>query len=153
MFTAATVDFQTPLGIAETDREFVNELGVELGFDPAAEELLHISEHVIEFQVIFLQHLFQGKHSFKIVPVHVPCPTAILATTAGLPKNRRSLANFVKQLERFARGRPRRYALSPARTWTISGHDTVTTLSPTRRPSGNRWMRTPLYWISWNDSI
>ncbi len=69
MFTAATVDFQTPFGIAETDKEFVDELRQELGYDPASEEILHITEHVIEFQVVFLQHLFQGKHSFKIVPI------------------------------------------------------------------------------------
>ncbi len=69
MFTATTLDFQTPLGIARTDREFIHELGELLGYDPAAEEILHASEHVIEFQAVFLQHLFAGHHDFTIVPI------------------------------------------------------------------------------------
>jgi AmmeMemoRadiSam system protein B len=69
LFTATYLDFQTPLGTVETDREFVHRLEEELGEDPAAEELLHANEHVIEFQVIFLQHLFAGRHQFKIVPI------------------------------------------------------------------------------------
>lgn len=69
LFTATNLDFRTPLGTVETDREFVNRLGEEFGEDPAAEELLHATEHVIEFQVIFLQHLFAGRHQFKIAPI------------------------------------------------------------------------------------
>ncbi len=69
MFTATTLDFETPLGITRTDREFIRELGEELGYDPAAEEILHASEHVIEFQVVFLQHLLASRHDFTIVPI------------------------------------------------------------------------------------
>ncbi len=69
MFTATTLDFQTPLGIVNTDREFLDALSRELGRDAAAEEILHATEHVIEFQVIFLQYLFRDRHPFKIVPI------------------------------------------------------------------------------------
>lgn len=69
LFTATNLDFQTPLGKTETDREFLAALSKELGRDPCAEEILHANEHVIEFQVIFLQHVFLGRHSFTIVPV------------------------------------------------------------------------------------
>lgn len=69
LFTATNLDFQTPLGTVETDREFVSDLGQELGYDAAAEEFLHAAEHVIEFQVVFLQHVFRGRHEFKIVPI------------------------------------------------------------------------------------
>jgi MEMO1 family protein len=69
MFTCTSLDFQTPLGTARTDSEFVEEFGRRLGRDPAAEEILHASEHVIEFQVVFLQLLFSGGHPFTIVPI------------------------------------------------------------------------------------
>jgi MEMO1 family protein len=69
MFTACTLDFQTPLGTVETDREFIGSLSRNLGRDAAAEEMLHASEHVIEFQVLFLQYLFADRHPFKIVPI------------------------------------------------------------------------------------
>lgn len=69
MFTATTLDFQTPLGTVATDRAFIGELSRELGRDCAAEEILHASEHVIEFQTIFLQYLLGGCHNFSIVPI------------------------------------------------------------------------------------
>jgi MEMO1 family protein len=69
IFAATTLDFETPLGTVETDREFLAELSAEFGRDPAAEEILHATEHVIEFQVVFLQYLFSGRHKFTIVPI------------------------------------------------------------------------------------
>lgn len=69
LFTATNLDFQTPLGIAKTDRDFLASLEKHMGKDPAAEELLHAAEHVIEFQVIFLQFMLSGRHDFTIVPV------------------------------------------------------------------------------------
>ncbi|MFH1117811.1 MAG: AmmeMemoRadiSam system protein B [Pseudomonadota bacterium] len=69
MFTACTLDFQTPLGTVKTDRRFLELLGRELGRDPAGEEILHAAEHVVEFQVVFLQYLFAGRREFTIVPI------------------------------------------------------------------------------------
>jgi MEMO1 family protein len=69
LFTATNLDFETPLGLVETDRELVAELEASLGRDPAAEEILHATEHVIEFQLIFLQHILAAHHKFTVVPV------------------------------------------------------------------------------------
>ena len=69
LFTATMLDFETPLGMVPTDRDFVSELSAQLGRDAAASEILHATEHVIEFQLIFLQHVFAGKHQFSIVPI------------------------------------------------------------------------------------
>ncbi len=69
MFTAGTLDFQTPLGTVKTDRSLLELLAEELGRDPAEEEILHASEHVIEFQVVFLQYLLASRHEFTIVPI------------------------------------------------------------------------------------
>jgi len=69
MFTATSLDFDSPLGRVRTDRDFIRSLSLELGFDCAAEEILHADEHVIEFQTIFLQHLFGSRRPFTIVPI------------------------------------------------------------------------------------
>lgn len=55
-------DFQTPLGIAENDTEFSEELSKTTGKN----EFSHKYEHSIEVQIPFLQHLFG---QIKIVPV------------------------------------------------------------------------------------
>lgn len=69
MFTACTLDFQTPLGTVKTDRALLGRLAEELGRDPAEEEILHATEHVIEFQLVFLQFLLASRHEFTILPI------------------------------------------------------------------------------------
>ncbi len=69
LFTASYLDFQTPLGTVRTDREALELLSDELGEDPGAEELLHKTEHVIEFQALFLQHVLGPRHDFTILPL------------------------------------------------------------------------------------
>lgn len=64
-------NFQTPLGTAQTDREFVKGVRKRLKKKSFLGDFSHRSEHSVELQVIFLQHLLQGKRDFKIVPVLV----------------------------------------------------------------------------------
>ncbi|MFH0823860.1 MAG: AmmeMemoRadiSam system protein B [Pseudomonadota bacterium] len=71
LFTASYLDFDTPLGLVQTDKDFVRELSDRLGTDAAEEEILHEKEHVIEFQALFLQLVFGGRTPFKIVPILV----------------------------------------------------------------------------------
>ena len=68
-FILTAKDFQTPLGVMPTDREFVNLLAEKCSSDLFEDELVHKFEHSIEFQVIFLQHILRGKQNVKIVPV------------------------------------------------------------------------------------
>jgi AmmeMemoRadiSam system protein B len=60
--------FVTPLGLAEVDKALIEAVAAELPFDPFADEFSHRSEHSIEFQVVFLQHLMEKK-PFKIFPI------------------------------------------------------------------------------------
>jgi AmmeMemoRadiSam system protein B len=60
--------FATPLGLAEADKGLIEAVAAELPFDPFADEFSHRSEHTIEFQVVFLQHLLEKK-PFKIFPI------------------------------------------------------------------------------------
>jgi hypothetical protein len=68
MFSLTEKDFETPLGVAGTDREFVAELRQAGAGAVSDNDFAHRSEHSIEFQIIFLQHLLE-KADFKIVPV------------------------------------------------------------------------------------
>ena len=67
LFVATKKDFETPLGRIETDREFIDEWSELAGTDLTAGELVHRTEHSVEFQLPFLQHAV--KRPFKIVPV------------------------------------------------------------------------------------
>ena len=69
LFALTMKDFETPLGVATTDRTFVDRLASEAPVDYFKDELLHRTEHVIEFQVLFLQHLYGGSARFPIVPI------------------------------------------------------------------------------------
>jgi MEMO1 family protein len=59
--------FVTPFGEAMTDTNLVDELARSAGASAAMEDYCHAIEHSIEFQVIFLQHLFGPR--IRIVPV------------------------------------------------------------------------------------
>ena len=70
-FVLTRKDFETPLGVAATDRSYVDRIASLAGRDLFDDELSHRTEHSIEFQVVFLQHLFGGRRSFTIVPILV----------------------------------------------------------------------------------
>lgn len=67
LFAATRKDFETPLGVAETDQAFLDTLSEYFGDGLFTEEYAHRAEHVIEFQVLFLQHIFSNR--VKIVPI------------------------------------------------------------------------------------
>jgi MEMO1 family protein len=59
--------FVTPFGETVTDTRLVDELESTLGAAALMEDYCHAIEHSIEFQVVFLQHLFGPK--IRILPV------------------------------------------------------------------------------------
>ncbi|MCJ7579233.1 MAG: AmmeMemoRadiSam system protein B [Candidatus Aminicenantes bacterium] len=60
-------DYETPLGVAKTDKDIVRKLKNASIPVSAPDDFAHRKEHSIEFQVLFLQYLF-GK-TFEIVPI------------------------------------------------------------------------------------
>jgi len=68
-FSCLPKDFETPLGVVKHDAEFIEDLRRRHPHELFAEPLPHRSEHTIEFQTVFLQHLFGGKRNFTIVPI------------------------------------------------------------------------------------
>ncbi len=62
-------DFETPQGLVKHDADFINALAKQHPHELFAEPLPHRNEHTIEFQTVYLQHLFGGKQNFTIVPI------------------------------------------------------------------------------------
>ena len=59
--------FSTPFGEARTDTAIVDRLALQAGDGALMEDYCHAIEHSIEFQVVFLQHLFGP--DIRIVPI------------------------------------------------------------------------------------
>ncbi|KAF0239985.1 MAG: hypothetical protein FD180_5100 [Planctomycetota bacterium] len=71
LYTATKKAYDTPLGAAPVDTEFVDELASRWkGGDLFADEIYHRDEHSIEFQALLLRWLFRDK-PFRIVPILV----------------------------------------------------------------------------------
>jgi len=71
LFVATAKDYHTPLGSIKSDREFVRTLQKNYSGDLFADEILHRTEHSLEFQTLFLQYVFGGKRDFNVVPILV----------------------------------------------------------------------------------
>lgn len=108
LFAATGLDFQTPLGTVETDRELLAELSGEMGRDLLAEEILHANEHVIEFQLIFLQHLLGHKHKFTILPVLCSLSYHVFNEDPGMAEHRSVFDGFCSALREVCRRGSRR---------------------------------------------
>ncbi|MCB0711106.1 MAG: AmmeMemoRadiSam system protein B [Ignavibacteriae bacterium] len=67
-FMFSTMDFDTPLGAVETDREFIAKFRENLSFHLTEDQIAHRIEHSIEFQALFLRHLFPDR-PIRIVPI------------------------------------------------------------------------------------
>lgn len=93
-FTATSLDFQTPLGTVRTDRDFLDALSARIGRDAAAEEILHAAEHVVEFQVVFLQHVLAERHPFTVVPVLCSLSHHLFSGMEAMNEQRRLFDEF-----------------------------------------------------------
>ncbi len=81
MFTKKS--YKTPLGIIETDAEFLKLLEANSDNKIHYNDLAHLNEHSLELHIIFLQHLFKNK--IKIVPILIGTPFDYL--NSGYPTN------------------------------------------------------------------
>jgi MEMO1 family protein len=108
-------DFATPLGLVETDKEFVDHLQSQCAEDYFSDEYLHRGEHSIEFQVLLLKYVAQkravltGKPEkpFKIVPILVSS-FHLLMMSQTLPERTASVGTFLSALRRLAAADARR---------------------------------------------
>ncbi|MGZ3413051.1 MAG: AmmeMemoRadiSam system protein B [Isosphaeraceae bacterium] len=70
-FALTLKDFETPLGVARTDRQYVERIAAAAGEELFDDELVHRAEHSIEFQVVWLQYVLGKERPFSIVPILV----------------------------------------------------------------------------------
>jgi hypothetical protein len=68
LFSLTDKDFETPRGIIKGEPSLVHKLREAGGDIVAPNDFAHRSEHSIEFQLIFLQHLLE-EASFNIIPI------------------------------------------------------------------------------------
>jgi AmmeMemoRadiSam system protein B len=66
-FSLTGKDFETPLGLVHTDKAAVAELRWAGAEAVSPSDIAHRREHSLEFQLVFLQHLFGS--GFSLVPV------------------------------------------------------------------------------------
>jgi len=69
LFASTDKDFETPLGLVRTDREFLRLFRAHGGEVFFQDELAHRKDHAIEFQAVFLQHVLGAAKPVTIVPV------------------------------------------------------------------------------------
>lgn len=67
-FCAAPKDYETPLGTAHVDTQFIEALQERVGPRLTAEQFAHKSEHSVEFVAVFLQYL-EHLRKARIVPI------------------------------------------------------------------------------------
>jgi len=87
--------FMTPLGEAETNVALVDELDKTAGEAIRMEDYCHCVEHSIEFQIVFLQHVY-GPH-VRILPI-LCGPFAKSIYEGGLPEESDRVAQFFDAL-------------------------------------------------------
>ncbi len=73
LYSTVAKDFETPLGLARCDRGFIEQLTANYPRIANSEPLPHKSEHVIEFQLVFLKYLYEQLYKdgrdFTFVPL------------------------------------------------------------------------------------
>ncbi|QUV84034.1 AmmeMemoRadiSam system protein B [Chloracidobacterium aggregatum] len=73
LFVASRKDYATPLGALPCDREFLDRLEIRLGASISADDTPHRQEHAIEFQAVFLRHIFdrhlEAGRPVRMVPI------------------------------------------------------------------------------------
>ena len=87
--------FVTPFGAARTDVDLVNELESAAGDAIRMEDYCHAVEHSIEFQIVFLQHLYGS--NVRVLPI-LCGPFVKSIYEGGLPEENDRIARFFDAL-------------------------------------------------------
>lgn len=112
-FALTLKDYDTPLGAAAVDRDFVERLMARAGQDGFGSERAHRTEHSIEFQAVFLRYLYAGRRDFTIVPILASFAHEALAQ-GGEVEGDRAVRRFLDALAETVTTSRRRVALIAA---------------------------------------
>ncbi len=97
LFAATRKDFATPLGPVATDRDFLARLAARVPEDLYRDELLHRTEHAVEFQIVMLQHVLGERRPFRVVPILVSSFHELIRSRQA-PSADARVAGFVEAL-------------------------------------------------------
>jgi AmmeMemoRadiSam system protein B len=92
--------FRTPLGQTTVDAAIVDRIAQAAGAAACVEDYCHAVEHSIEFQVVFLQHLYGP--GVRVVPI-LCGPFARATTDGGRPEDDAGVARVIDVLRDLAR--------------------------------------------------
>jgi AmmeMemoRadiSam system protein B len=95
-FILTEKDFQTPFGVVETNKDFVASVIDKYNVNLFEDELIHKSEHSIEFQVVFLQYILE--RDFEIVPVLCSSFQEMIEADK-LPSDIPAISDFISSLK------------------------------------------------------
>ncbi|PKL85881.1 MAG: AmmeMemoRadiSam system protein B [Ignavibacteriae bacterium HGW-Ignavibacteriae-1] len=98
-FMLTRKNFETPLGIVETDNNLIDFLYSNCPDSFGIDDLAHKPEHSIELQVILLQHYFKNRN-FKILPVVVGSMHQFMAEGTN-PAENADINTFIKTLKAY----------------------------------------------------
>lgn len=108
-FAVTLKAYDTPLGSLPVDREFVEGLDGRYGGDLFGAEFAHRAEHSIEFQAVFLRHLF-GAREIRCIPILTSFLQEPLQGGKD-PEGDPAIAGFFEALVATMAAVPRRYCL------------------------------------------
>jgi AmmeMemoRadiSam system protein B len=91
-FVLTQKHFATPFGVLETDQEIVRRLAAVCTWDPYAYEIVHRTEHSIEFQAIMLAYLYGA--NVRIVPIL--CSLFSTELHGGTPAHNQAITAFLE---------------------------------------------------------
>ena len=150
-FILTLKDFETPLGLVETDKEFVKALQRSCQENLFADEYLHRGEHSVEFQAVLLKFINQRRaelrgepeRPFKIVPILVSSFHSMVQSRT-LPERHPPVTRFIRALQDLASSEARRVCF-------VAGVD----LAHVGRQFGDREEITPefLKWVGDEDQL
>jgi AmmeMemoRadiSam system protein B len=87
--------FQTPFGEAQTEVRLINELSEAAPEAVRMEDYCHAVEHSIEFQIVFLQHLYGP--NVRVLPI-LCGPYVKSIWEGGMPEQNEAVARFLDAL-------------------------------------------------------
>jgi AmmeMemoRadiSam system protein B len=107
-FSLTRNHFSTPLGVVQTDRDYVDALAEAYGVEAAYEdELAHRPEHSIELEVVLMQYLLGDRRPYKIVPLLVG-PFQDAVDDEASPSDFPDVQKMIKALQEVERDQKKR---------------------------------------------
>ncbi len=96
-FVLTRKNFETPLGVVNTERDIIESLERKVHFNLFQDEIVHKTEHTIEFQLVFLNYLYRDSKPFKVIPIL--CGSFYDVITQGITlKQKPHLSDFIDAL-------------------------------------------------------